>query len=226
MTIYKKRTRSKIYRKVYELNYGKIPKDSDGRTYEIHHIDGNSNNNDPSNLVALSIEDHMKTHYEQGDFGAAFVIAKRMGMPSEEISEISKKSVRKQIEDGTHNFQKTGKDHHSYDHTLHKFENVHTGEVVEMTRGEFKDKFLMISSGTLSSLILGRKRTYNGWKMYGKETSPEYRVHIFENIHTGEVVQMMRKDFVKLYNLNSGHITQLIKRNPKTKSVKGWIIKE
>jgi hypothetical protein len=29
------------YRKIYENHNGIIPKDSDGRTYEIHHIDGN-----------------------------------------------------------------------------------------------------------------------------------------------------------------------------------------
>jgi hypothetical protein len=34
-----------IYRKIYEQNYGHIPKDSAGRTYEIHHIDGNHKNN-------------------------------------------------------------------------------------------------------------------------------------------------------------------------------------
>jgi len=28
----------KFYRKIYEQHYGPIPVDSDGRTYEIHHI--------------------------------------------------------------------------------------------------------------------------------------------------------------------------------------------
>ena len=28
------------YRKIYEAHYGPIPKDSDGKTYEIHHLDG------------------------------------------------------------------------------------------------------------------------------------------------------------------------------------------
>ena len=38
------------YRKIYEQHYGPIPKDTDGRSYEIHHIDGNHNNNDINNL--------------------------------------------------------------------------------------------------------------------------------------------------------------------------------
>ncbi len=29
-----------IYRKLWEINYGEIPKDEFGRTYEIHHLDG------------------------------------------------------------------------------------------------------------------------------------------------------------------------------------------
>jgi hypothetical protein len=36
-----------IYRKIYEQNFGPIPKDGDGRSYDVHHIDGNRNNNVP-----------------------------------------------------------------------------------------------------------------------------------------------------------------------------------
>lgn len=39
-----------IYRKIYENHFGPIPKDKDGRSYEIHHIDGNRKNNEISNL--------------------------------------------------------------------------------------------------------------------------------------------------------------------------------
>ena len=47
----------KIYRKIYEEHYGSIPKG-----YHIHHIDFNHNNNDPSNLEALTPEEHGKKH--------------------------------------------------------------------------------------------------------------------------------------------------------------------
>jgi len=48
----------KNYRKVYESYYGAIPKDSNGRSYEIHHVDGNHDNNNISNLKLVTIEEH------------------------------------------------------------------------------------------------------------------------------------------------------------------------
>ena len=37
------------YRKIWETHNGEIPKDTDGRSFEIHHIDGNRNNNSIEN---------------------------------------------------------------------------------------------------------------------------------------------------------------------------------
>ncbi len=53
------------YRKIWESIYGPIPKDVQGRTFDIHHIDGNRKNNSIENLVCLSIEDHYKIHLKQ-----------------------------------------------------------------------------------------------------------------------------------------------------------------
>ena len=77
---------TKNYRKIYENHYSNIPKDLDGRKYDVHHIDGNHKNNDPDNLVALSIKDHYKIHESQGDLGACQAIAMRMNLTPEEIS--------------------------------------------------------------------------------------------------------------------------------------------
>lgn len=85
-----KKTGSHIYRKIYEQHFGPIPKDEHGRTYEIHHIDGNRNNNDVSNIVALPIKEHYDIHYSQGDYGACIMIAKRMNLPPDHISNIQK----------------------------------------------------------------------------------------------------------------------------------------
>jgi len=79
-----------IYRKIYEQYFGPVPKDKDGRTYEIHHIDGNRKNNDISNLKAVSIQEHYNIHYTQGDFGACVMIAKRMQLPPDHLSKIQK----------------------------------------------------------------------------------------------------------------------------------------
>jgi hypothetical protein len=107
MSIYKKRTRSHIYRKIYEQHYGIIPKDSLGRTYEIHHIDGDSNNNDPSNLVALSIQEHYDVHYSQGDWIECVYIARyRLNFTKLQLSELARKQALERVENGTNPFQK------------------------------------------------------------------------------------------------------------------------
>ena len=78
------------YRKIYESYYGKIPLDNKGRTYDIHHIDGNNQNNSPENLKALSIEDHYAVHYKQKDWGACWLIAtQRLYKSKEELSELA-----------------------------------------------------------------------------------------------------------------------------------------
>lgn len=52
-----RKRRRLTYREIYERANGKIP---DG--YVVHHIDGDSSNNDPENLVALTNSEHMKIH--------------------------------------------------------------------------------------------------------------------------------------------------------------------
>jgi len=89
-----------IYRRIYEATFGPIPKDSEGRTYEIHHIDGNHKNNDITNLKAVSIQEHYDIHYAQGDYGACYAMAIRMKTSSEELSRLA----HKRVENGTHNF--------------------------------------------------------------------------------------------------------------------------
>lgn len=68
------------YRKIWENANGPIPVDELGRSYEIHHIDGNRENNDLNNLICVSIEEHYQIHYEQGDYGSASLIAGKIGL--------------------------------------------------------------------------------------------------------------------------------------------------
>lgn len=93
-----------IYRKIYEENYGTIPIDDDGRTYEIHHIDGNRKNNDPANLKAVSIQEHYDIHYKQGDWAACLRISNRMSLSQKELSDLAKLNAKKRIENKTHPF--------------------------------------------------------------------------------------------------------------------------
>jgi hypothetical protein len=93
-----------IYRKIYEQHYGPIPNDDEGRTYDIHHIDGNHKNDNPKNLRALSKKDHYDVHYSQGDWGACMLIADSLKLSPAEISSLATRNHQKRISDGTHPF--------------------------------------------------------------------------------------------------------------------------
>ena len=92
------------YRKIYEKHQGKIPKDNNGRSYEIHHIDGNRNNNNIDNLKLVTIQEHYNIHYSQQDWGACQAIAMRMNLDVATFSEIAKKSNLSRVAKGTHPF--------------------------------------------------------------------------------------------------------------------------
>lgn len=94
------RPHAKIYRRIYEQTYGPIP-----AGHDIHHKDGDPFNNDPSNLIALTPEEHYNIHLQQGDYRSASMIAKRIhyALSSEQLSEIARLSVLEQIKNGKHN---------------------------------------------------------------------------------------------------------------------------
>jgi hypothetical protein len=69
------------HRGVWMNTYGPIPKDENGVSYEIHHIDRDPANNVLDNLMCVSIQDHYEIHLRQGDYNAAHLIAERIGIP-------------------------------------------------------------------------------------------------------------------------------------------------
>ena len=95
---------SKKYVKIWQEYHGKkLPKNM-----EIHHIDGNRNNNEPSNLLAVTIEEHLNIHKKQNDYGAVQAILMRMNRTPEEnnlLKESASKHQKKLLEQGDHNFQ-------------------------------------------------------------------------------------------------------------------------
>ena len=81
--------RSSEYRKVWKEHNGPIPRDDNGVSYEIHHVDCDPSNNDISNLICIPIEEHFHTHYDRGEFFACALISKRMETTPEQRNRIS-----------------------------------------------------------------------------------------------------------------------------------------
>jgi hypothetical protein len=102
MSIYPKRTPSTVYRKIYEDNFGPIPREPNGRAYEIHHKDGDHSNNDPSNLIAVTLQEHYNIHFLQGDYRACAIIAGKLKYNPEEISKLNSLAAQKRVKNGTH----------------------------------------------------------------------------------------------------------------------------
>jgi hypothetical protein len=84
-----------IHRKIYTETYGPIPKGCD-----IHHIDGNHSNNDPTNLKAVTLQEHFDIHYSQGDYGAAHRVIQRMNVSPEEQSRLASLAATKANAEG------------------------------------------------------------------------------------------------------------------------------
>lgn len=99
------------YRKIYENHKGPIPYDQEGRSYHIHHIDGNHNNNSLDNLKAVSLEEHYQIHYSQGDWAACVKLAAILNLTpderksiSERVGQINKATQQRLVKEGKHHW--------------------------------------------------------------------------------------------------------------------------
>lgn len=92
------------HKRIFLKHHGEIPVDENGRSYDIHHIDGDHSNNDPANLKAIPIDEHYNIHYDRGEYGACLLIAQRMNLTTEEIGELSRKTQLERVKKGTHPF--------------------------------------------------------------------------------------------------------------------------
>lgn len=79
---------------------------------DIHHIDGNRDNNDITNLIALNIEEHYIVHLEQGDLGAAQAVLLRITNPelTKHLAKLASLHQKELLDKGLHNFQLMSKE--------------------------------------------------------------------------------------------------------------------
>ena len=130
---------TKNYRKIYENHIGIIPREANGRTYEIHHIDGNHSNNSPSNLIAVTLQEHYDIHYSQNDYDACRLMKlQRMDYTPEEISKLASEGAAQRVKDGTHHWL-NGKiqsqaQQKMVEHGVHNFQTKKDGTNIQTKR--------------------------------------------------------------------------------------------
>lgn len=131
--------------KIWKQRHGKIPRDKDGRSYEIHHLDGNPENNNIDNLICVSIQEHYNIHKSQGDYGAAFLIANRMKEKPSDIAEVARQGSLKRLREGTHNFQDPNFPR-SLDHNKEKVvaKDLRNKKIIRVSKEEFDSKEYLV----------------------------------------------------------------------------------
>lgn len=92
---------TKKHRRIYEdHNNIRLPSN-----IEIHHIDGNHSNNDISNLLPVTWEEHYNIHHAQGDWAACLLISGRHSIPPEERSRLASLAASKANAEGKCGFK-------------------------------------------------------------------------------------------------------------------------
>jgi hypothetical protein len=199
------------HRKIYENHIGSIPKDENNRTYDIHHIDGNHSNNDPNNLIAVTIQEHFDIHKTQGNYGACLALAKRMKLTPEERSEMTRKQQLKRSKNGTHHFT-----------------SEHAKNLADKRKasGEFQlvstqTQLKKVKNGTHP--FLAKNRNFNNWAptMHLKGVTglnhpkSDRKIYSLENILTGEIETGTRKELMLKTQLNDDAISKLLREKQK-----------
>jgi hypothetical protein len=227
------------YRKIYEQHNGPIPKDESGRTYDIHHIDGNRTNNHPVNLVAVSIAEHYQIHKAQKDWGACWKLHPLLKLSPTEISNIVRQSSLQQVKRGTHPWLKRPDGSSlsqsivkkQIDDGLHasqiKKTCPHCGITMDSANyakhhgencGKPKDpNYVPHNSGDNH---YSKKPEYAG--RYAGKNNPGYdhTIYNWENINTKEQIDCTRYDMAVKLSCHRCNVTAVLNGNNKT--VFGW----
>jgi hypothetical protein len=181
-------------RRIWVKNFGEIPVDENGFTYEVHHIDGNNKNDNLYNLQLLKIKDHLEIHLLQGDWGAASLIGKRLGLGPNYSSNIQKGKKRPGIggaKKGTISPNK-GKSIWSDEMELH---------------------FSKIRKGKIHSIKYSQEDINEIRLLYSNKPKLENQDFIGKNGKNGILITYERefaKQFSKSYKMTTNYLFQLI----------------
>lgn len=184
--------RSRKYIQVYKQYYGEIPKDNTGRSYDIHHIDGDYTNNNPSNLVALSLKEHYEVHKKQQDWGSAWAIAKRFDIDPKEKAELTRQMNLTNSANGTHWSQISSKN------GTHPFQNKefqkHLAEQARLAGNRAVDKSWTCEKCGCSGKGASNYSRYHG-ENCGKASESKGRLWI----NNGAISKMIYRDELELH---------------------------
>ncbi len=161
----KNRPKSYEYKKIYEKEYGRIPKG-----YHIHHIDGNPFNNSIENLSCISPEDHKKIHKNEfvlwankgGKIGGKKCVENKLGwyskndkeLHSQRLSALKKANTKENIEKRSNTFKK----------------NFSEGNIIHWSKKENKNEVIeKIKKGDPGKSTRGKAAWNRGIKMKIKD---------------------------------------------------------
>lgn len=189
----------KDYRKIYEQHYGPIPLDEKGRRYDIHHIDGDHSNIDPSNLKAVTLDEHYDIHYAQGDWGACQAIQMRMDRTSKEISELSRKTQLERMANGTHHFCDTEWRKKSYQKQVERGTHNFSGEAGSKFATERNNRIMAEGKHPFAGGELSRRN--NAKKSAENALPSQIRVsciHCYKEVNLTSLNRAIHKDKICL----------------------------
>jgi hypothetical protein len=204
------------YRKIWENANGVIPLDENGVTYDIHHIDGNRNNNAIDNLIAVSRKEHYNIHYKQQDWSACILIRKRLNLSKDEIKIVNQYAAEKRkgiacTEEHKRKLSKALKGKKHSDKTKEKMSEVAKGKNTWSKGKKHSEK----AKEKMSEAKIGRPSPNKG-KTRTEETKRKMSVAKKGKKHNEETKR-------KLSEANKGKIfTEEYKTKLKLAAIKRW----
>ncbi|CAB4123014.1 HNHc domain containing protein [uncultured Caudovirales phage] len=233
MAIYKSKRNAIRTHQTYKKFYGELPIDELGRKYEIHHIDGNRNNDDIENLVALSIQDHYNIHYQQREYWICSLIALRMQFTGDQISELRRQEAQRRKENGWINPLSKRSDGTSWTQ-YYNLQQVENGTHPWLTRPDGTNiNTDRVKAGTHHLLrrpdgsSVTRDLTLLGKNAFSRTGMSHHRynntIHTFVH-NNGTVEKCTQQDLIVRYNLQKHQPNLSAMICGKRKSCMGWKI--